>query len=1429
MSLGLVALLALAVQAQDFSDQPGAKSTATLRLEQVSARPGDTVWAGVHLVIPAPWHTYWVNHGGGGEAPSVKWQLPRGVTAGKIHWPLPKKHKSFGSIAYVYEHEVLLLVPLELAKDLKPGQREVRAVVKWLECTDETCVPGEKHVAAKFEVGAARVAGGDAALFTKWRAQLPGVMPNLKADWAGPVADNFWRPLVFRVPLKESKTEVEFFPYLDPKDEFTVQADVEVELGKSFVKLTHQVESVGKKWPPQVAGVLRVGGKSYEVVLKVGESVGSTDKPDSTFLLAPGPGFGEGQTSQLELLLDAKQAKPGQEVMAGVRFRIPEGWHIYHKDPGGPGLPPEFTWVLPKGVEAGEIQWPKHEVFEFGGEKFNGYHDEVMLLVSLRLAEDRVPGPLNLRVNVTWQECKDICVQGESTLTAKLVVADKLEPSHAATEIAAWKGKVPVPDSSSGEAKTRVSLVFDHEQAKAGGRVLVGVRFKIPDQWHISWRNPGDAGETPKIKWDLPEGITVGKLQWPTPEKQAFAERSAAYVYSNELMLMAPLQLSSNVASGKKEIRAQINWLECNEGCVSGEAVAQTTLMVGEEARPGTEAALLGEWQAKLPLTGEPQGLVARLGAGDGEGIKALRIELPAEKGAKYDFYPYQDDQYEVLAPTDTEVKSDLVALLKQVKKSGEDWPTQISGLLVKTDADNTVKSNEVTLQVGGPVGAKSRVTLLLDVDQARSGDTVLAGVHFKIPPKWHIFWKNPGDLGEAPKIQWQLPKGVSAGEVQWPQHELYEQMGYRQNVYHDEVMLIVPLDLSKDLKPGELQLSAEVAWQECEVACVQGKANVSASLLVGVESKPSAAASQITEWQGKVPASGDGFGVVDWSQLGGMLLLAFAGGLILNLMPCVLPVIALKVMGFVNQRKEEPGHARRLGIIYGLGVIFSFLLMAGLLLSVRAGAGGETWGMQMQNKWFLLFLTVLMTLVALNLFGVFEITLGGSAMTKADSVARKEGTLGAFANGMLMVALATPCLAPMLGTAIGFALTQPALVVVLMFATVAVGLALPYVILSFKPDWLRFLPQPGAWMESFKNAMGFPMLAAAIWLSTLAAGKLGEAGGLRVGILMVLVAMAAWIFGQFIQRGTSRRGLAGFFALAASGAAAACLFVFQDKLDWKPWSEAAVAEARAAGHPVMVDFTADWCLTCKLNKRSSIEIDSVRKKVESVGAIVFKGDFTDKNPGMAAFIKSFGRPGVPLVLVYSPNKDTKPQILPELLRPGLVLAALEKAAANSSGPTDAPDPVKPDQSAPKIPNPMGPSDISWGEWSVESVAKAQSKGMPVLVDFTADWCAPCKHIEKTAINVPIVRKKLAQLKVMALKADYTGKGKVILEEMNRFGRAGPPLVLVYPPKERAKPIVMPQVFTSKDLLKKLDQAVGAGSEAQKNLESAEASAKPRR
>ena len=255
------------------------------------------------------------------------------------------------------------------------------------------------------------------------------------------------------------------------------------------------------------------------------------------------------------------------------------------------------------------------------------------------------------------------------------------------------------------------------------------------------------------------------------------------------------------------------------------------------------------------------------------------------------------------------------------------------------------------------------------------------------------------------------------------------------------------------------------------------------------------------------------------------MLIYAFIGGLILNIMPCVLPVIALKILGFVGEARNAPGEVRLLGLIYSAGVLVSFLALAGVVLAVKLAGHQAAWGMQFGNPVFLVCLVTLVTLVALNLFGIFEVTLASGAMNVASGLSSQSGRPGAFFNGMLATVLATPCTAPILGSALGFAFTQPAWVLTAIFLAIGVGLASPYLILSWNPAWLKFLPKPGAWMEKFKHAMGFPMLAAAFWLYNIAASTYGKSV-IWLGIFLVFVAAAAWTFGTFVQRGRSRRNL---------------------------------------------------------------------------------------------------------------------------------------------------------------------------------------------------------------------------------------------------------------------------------------------------------------
>ena len=412
------------------------------------------------------------------------------------------------------------------------------------------------------------------------------------------------------------------------------------------------------------------------------------------------------------------------------------------------------------------------------------------------------------------------------------------------------------------------------------------------------------------------------------------------------------------------------------------------------------------------------------------------------------------------------------------------------------------------------------------------------------------------------------------------------------------------------------------------------------------------------------------------------MLAYAFLGGLILNVMPCVLPVIALKILAFVGQAKEDRRRVRNLGLLYALGVLTSFLALAVLVIGVKAAGHQAGWGMQFGNPEFVVGLTVLVTLVALNLFGLFEVNPGGRVLGAAGAVASRHGAAGAFFNGVLATILATPCTAPFLGAALGFAFAQPPAVIALFFLAVGLGLASPYVVLSWKPGWLKLLPKPGAWMERFKVAMGFPMLATAVWLFSLLPAYYG-ARAWWLGIFLVIVALAAWIYGQFVQRGGSRRGLGlaatlalligGYFLVVegqlawrlpvAETVASGGLKAGADGIDWQRWTPAAVTEARSAGRPVLVDFTADWCLTCQANKRFALEVAPVRAKLEALRVVALVGDYTRRPDAITEELTRYGRAGVPLVLVYPKNPNSPPIVLPEALTPSIVLGALEKAA----------------------------------------------------------------------------------------------------------------------------------------------------------------------
>ena len=348
-------------------------------------------------------------------------------------------------------------------------------------------------------------------------------------------------------------------------------------------------------------------------------------------------------------------------------------------------------------------------------------------------------------------------------------------------------------------------------------------------------------------------------------------------------------------------------------------------------------------------------------------------------------------------------------------------------------------------------------------------------------------------------------------------------------------------------------------------------------------------------------------------------ILAAFLAGLILNFMPCVLPVIALKALGFIKQSKQSPARVRLLGWAYGAGVLASFVLLAGLAIATQRAGGEAGWGDALRHPQFRMALTALITLIALNLFGLFEVTIHAGVMGPASELASQSGMGGAFCNGILATVLATPCTAPFLAGALAFALTQRPAVTLLVFLAVGAGLACPFVLVCSFPRLLKFLPKPGPWMEKFKIAMGFPMLATALWLAY--GSTRSQADMLMFEFSLALLALAAWVWGQFVQRETRRKGLAVAVCLLLVAAG----FYFRQvpamktgALDWKVWSPQAVDMARREGHPVLVDFTAKTCLNCIVNKASSLETKQTRAKLSEIGAVTFEADFTDQDPVIA-------------------------------------------------------------------------------------------------------------------------------------------------------------------------------------------------------------------
>lgn len=683
---------------------------------------------------------------------------------------------------------------------------------------------------------------------------------------------------------------------------------------------------------------------------------------------------------------------------------------------------------------------------------------------------------------------------------------------------------------------------------------------------------------------------------------------------------------------------------------------------------------------------------------------------------------------------------------------------------------------------------------LVPETQAVKPGETLTVAVIQTMEPDWHTYWRNPGDSGEALKIDWKLPEGFKAGDIQWPLPHRINTGPLTNFGFSEHATYLVDLSVPEVIATSQIDIKAELSWLVCKEICVPEAVTLDFSLPViaaDADNKPTdpalfevvrKALPPLVSWPGMVEEQ-DGMlvltftpeesndapilkgagniefypyewgvilnaenqqnsfdgktlslkvardtrplsklgqieGVVTFVDIPGQrrgvvvqvpvsapttvveniaasstgvsssvvskislwqaLGLAVLGGLILNLMPCVFPILSMKALSLVKMSAREQSHAVTHGLAYTFGVLVCFIGIAATLISLQHAGNQIGWGFQLQNPIVVLLLAYLLFIIGLNLSGMFEI--GNSAISNLGSkLTQKQGYAGSFFTGMLATIVSTPCTAPFMGAAMGYALTQSSLTALLIFVALGIGLALPYLLLTAVPALRRALPKPGHWMETFRQFLAFPMYASTAWLLWVYGQQVdGAYGGLLGGLGLVFIAMGIWMWRNAPKRDPFKAlvKILGAACLVAAVAIAAFSMMrspvdpshtdsadhaaIQHSGEWQPYTQTAFDAALAGNDPIFVNMTAAWCITCKVNERVALAVDETQKLFKDHKVLYLIGDWTNENPEITAYLKGYGRSGVPLYVYYgardlTTNTRPDPVILPQLLTPGLI------------------------------------------------------------------------------------------------------------------------------------------------------------------------------
>lgn len=509
----------------------------------------------------------------------------------------------------------------------------------------------------------------------------------------------------------------------------------------------------------------------------------------------------------------------------------------------------------------------------------------------------------------------------------------------------------------------------------------------------------------------------------------------------------------------------------------------------------------------------------------------------------------------------------------------------------------------------------------------------------FTMPKHAHIY--APNDEDSPTVIEWQLPDGVTLKDINWPARKHLSLNGYSFEAYEEKVYVHGSFIVEDTM---QLQfVKANIHYVVCDKLCIPEKTQQTLHLI------------NVSQWN-EIPQPHEPIKLFP-PQMGLMFLFAFIGGLILNLMPCVLPILSLKIISITQH--HQPKKLRASGIFFTLGTIVSFWVLAGILQAFRIAGHQVGWGFQLQSPAVVIALIFTFFIFGLNLFGVFEV---GTSLSRFSSKRSDDSTLlGSFFHGVLACIVATPCSAPFMGVSVGFALTQNPMASIFIFTGLALGLATPYLLICLNPKSAKFLPQPGPWMVTLKTIFGFAMMATMLWLLHVLADQVSMATFLDVLVTLLVVAIACWVGGHW--GGLNRAKYVRLFAAGlALGFITSAYFYVTRPIEvshedtWISYDPVVVEKLRKKS-PVFIDFTAKWCITCQVNKRLVLNTEKAHKLFKQKKVQLVRADWTTYDASITKALEQYGRGSVPLYVLLYPDGHHK--ILPEILTFNMLEEAL--------------------------------------------------------------------------------------------------------------------------------------------------------------------------